>query len=69
MTPVTEKAFAINAKELIYIASIIVALAGQWFSHKAALKEQELKAAADMALIRLEIQVLKNQVEELKKQK
>jgi hypothetical protein len=68
-TPVTDKPFAVTAKELVYIFSLILALVGQWYSQKATLNEVMLTQKADVALLRLEIQVLKSQIEELKQRK
>lgn len=63
--PVTEKPFSITIKELIYIFSLLIALLGQWYSHKAALNEAVLIWKAENALLRLELQNLKGQVEKL----
>lgn len=63
----TEKPFAVTAKELIYIFSLLLALVGQWYSQKATVNEIILTQRADVALLRMEIQMLKSQVEELKR--
>jgi len=65
---ITEKHFTLTAKELIYILSILIALVGQWFSQKAALNEAVLNIKAEQSLLKLEVSVIKAQIEELKQQ-
>lgn len=64
-TPLNDKSFSITAKEGVYILSLSIALCGQWFSVQSRLKELELKQTSDMALIRLEMQLIKQQLQQL----
>ena len=62
-----ERPLKLNARELIYIFSLIIALLGQWFSHKAALNEAVLNLKAEQSLLKLELSMLKAQIERLEK--
>lgn len=62
---ITEKHLTVTAKELVYILSLIIALVGQWFSHKAALSEAVLNLKGEQALLKLEVSMLKAQIEKL----
>ncbi|MGI9159613.1 MAG: hypothetical protein ACR2K1_07660 [Saprospiraceae bacterium] len=67
METIAEKPLKINARELVYVFSLVIALLGQWFSHKAALNEAVLNLKAEQSLLKLEISVLKAQIDELKR--
>lgn len=65
----TEKQFNITVKEVFYIGSLLIALLGQWYSQKATLNEAVLIQRSETALLRLEVQVLKSQIDEIKRKK
>ncbi len=64
--PITDKPFTLTVKELIYIFTIVLSLGAQWYSQKSTISEAVLTFKSENALLRLEISVLKAQIEELK---
>lgn len=69
METIAEKNFTLNLREFVYALTLAVALLGQWYSNKAALNEAVLNLKAEQSLLRLEVTVLKAQIEELKRAK
>ena len=69
METIAEKNFTLNLREFVYALTLAVALLGQWYSNKAALNEAVLNLKAEQSLLRLEVTVLKAQIEEIKRAK